>query len=78
MRTIVIPILQVLFYGKPKLIFVGKDVLSKHSVLIARMKFSIREFIIGVKGGSFFISIPMDSNIISKCLLNTGSLSWIR
>ena len=25
MRTIVIPILQVLFYGKPKLIFVGKD-----------------------------------------------------
>ena len=42
------------------------------------MKFSIREFIIGVKGGNFFISIPMDSNIISKRLLNTGSLSWIR
>ena len=28
--------------------------------IIALIKFSIREFIIGVNGGSFFISMPID------------------
>ena len=66
METVVIPIIQILFDGKTKLPLIGKDILSRHSVLIARMKFSIREFIIGVNGGCFFISIPIDWKIMSK------------
>ena len=55
-----IPILQILFDGKPKLPFIGKDDFIKALCFDCRMKFSIREFIIGVKGGNFFISMPMD------------------
>ena len=56
-------------------------ILSRHSVLIALIKFSIREFVIGVNGGSFFISMPMDWNIIlyasvKPCSLIVYKTNW--
>ena len=55
-----------------------KIILFRHSVLIARMKFSMRAFICGVNGGNFLISMLMDSKTESNLLLKSGSRSWIR
>ena len=54
-----------------------KIILSKHSVLIARMKFSMRAFISGVNGGNFLISMLMDSKTESNLLLKVLSARCI-
>ena len=62
--AVVVPVFQVFFDSNPQLPFIGKDDFVKALCLYCPDKVSIREFIIGINGGNFLISIPMDWNII--------------
>ena len=64
MRTVVVPIFEV-FPDRDSQLEV-KIILSKHSVLMARIKFSIRVFIRGVNGGSFFIFTLMFGGMLTN------------